>query len=451
MPKPTVKPSPKPTAKPSKVTQLVKTATAPTAKQAPPSLPTLMHEAAAHMAVADHGSAMRVYRAALAQAPNNAGAAFGLAVLLNRLGNSQEALQWLQRLQRSVGKLRTKETATLRAGIWAQVGLAQQHLGQLPSALEAFQAAYKLAPTPELTQRIEHLKPLANSPQPVQQLILHARQQVERNALDDAYKSYVAALQLHPDNPLALHGLAMVQRQRGFLIEALPLLQKAMVLLPERPDFFNDLGMLFQDRGELAQAVSFHKRALKLNPSFTWARLNLGVAYKRLGHNDDALATYQAVLSAQPHIPEVHNNLGNLLRTMGRHAEARACLLQALALRPTYADALANLQELDAELAAAAALTKKAPPRPPVTTAKPVASKTIAPKQASTRASAKKSTKPSVVAKAPAPKTNATPTKKPSIKPVASKTVAVKSATTRATAQKLIKKIAPAKRAKSSK
>ncbi len=352
----------KPTTKPSKVTQLVKTATAPKGPKAPASLPELMQQAAAHMAVADHGSAMRVYREALAQAPNNAGAAFGLAVLLNRLGNSQEALQWLQRLQRSVGKLRTKETAQLRAGIWAQVGLAQQHLGQLPSALEAFQAAHKLAPTAELAQRIEHLKPLASSPQPVQQLILHARAQVERNALDDAYQSYVAALQLHPDNPLALHGLAMVQRQRGFLVEALPLLQKAIVLLPERPDFFNDLGMLFQDRAELTQAVSFHKRALKLNPDFTWARLNLGVAYKRLGHNDDALATYQAVLSAQPHIPEVHNNLGNLLRTMGRHAEARACLLQALALRPAYADALANLQELDAELAAtAAAPAKKVP------------------------------------------------------------------------------------------
>ena len=399
MPKPQAKPAVKPSTKPSKVTQLVKTATAPKPKQAPPSLPALMQQAAAHMAVADHGSAMRVYRQALTQAPNNAGAAFGLAVLLNQIGNSQEALQWLQRLQRSVGKLRTKESAPLRAGIWAQVGLAYQSSGQLPNALEAFQAAHKLSPTPELTQRIEHLKPLANSPQPVQQLILHARQQVERNALDGAYQSYVAALQLHPDNPLALHGLAMVQRQRGFLAEALPLLQKAIVLLPERPDFFNDLGMLFQDRGELAQAVSFHKRALKLNPSFTWARLNLGVAYKRLGHNDDALAAYQAVLSTQPDIPEVHNNLGNLLRTMGRHVEARACLLQALALRPTYADAIANLQELDAELAAAAAPAKKAPAKKPV--AKPAASKKIAAKPAPTRARPVKSIKPSVAVKSP--------------------------------------------------
>ncbi|OYU32002.1 MAG: hypothetical protein CFE39_05410 [Comamonadaceae bacterium PBBC2] len=398
----------------------------------------LLQQAQAHIAAGDHGSALRVYREALALAPDNAGAAFSLAVFLNRVGKSDEALQWLKRLQNSVGKLRTQESATMRAGIWAQTGLAYQQEGQLQLALDAFGAAYKLTPTPELNQVVAQLQPLVRSPLPVQQLILHARTQAERQQYDHAFQTYTAALQLHPDNALALHGLAMVQRQRGHLAEALPLLQKAIVLLPDRPDFFNDLGMIFQDRGEFLQAVSFHKRALKLNPSFTWAMLNLGVAHKRLGNKEDALAAYQNVLRLQPTIPEVHNNLGNLLRTMGRHAEARTSLLQALTLRPNYPDAQANLQALDAEIAVTEAEKNKAlKPSPAVKTKAKLAvpAANVDAKKTVNKAPVKDTAK--LTAKAPIPKSSAT--KAPVSKKVAIKKVAASALPTAPKAKKTTK------------
>jgi tetratricopeptide (TPR) repeat protein len=314
------------------------------------NLAALMNEAAACMAQQDHGSALRLYRQAVAAAPDNAGAAMGLVLVLNHTGNATEALQWLERLQNSVGKLRTKETLTFRAAVWAQVGLARQVLGQIAPAVDAFEKADKLVSTPELQRRITLLRPLASSPEPVQQLILHARQLTQQNQLDGAVKAYNAALQLHPNSTEALHGLAMLQRRQGQLATALPLLQKAIVLAPDRADYYNDLGMIFQDRGELTQAVSFHKRALKLEPAFAWAWINLGVAYKRLGQHDDALTSYQKALKLQPNTPEVHNNLGNLLRIMGRLSEARTHLQQAVVLRPDYPDAVANLSAVDALL-----------------------------------------------------------------------------------------------------
>lgn len=334
----------------------------------------LMNDAGVRLNQGDYGSAIRLYREALALAPDSAGAAMGLAMVLNRTGNAVEACQWLDRLSKSVGKLRSKESVPFRAAVWAQLGLSKQLLGQITPALLAFEKAAKLMPTTDLEIRIKQLRPLASSPEPVQQLILRARQLITQDQAEGAIKAFEAALQLHPDSTEALHGLAMLQRQRGQLATALPLLQKAIVLAPNRPEFFNDAGMIFQDRGDFAQAVSFHKRALKVDPNFSWALINLGVAHKRLGQNEEALAAYQRALQIDPNTPETHNNLGNLLRLMGRLSEARSHLQQALALRPSYADAQANLQAVDTLLAQQLAESVALPRKPK---AKPIAAAKI--------------------------------------------------------------------------
>ena len=356
---------------------------------AAPTVHQLLQEAAACLVRQDHGSAIRLYRQALAAEPNNAGAAMGLVMVLNHTGQAQESLQWLERLQNSIGKLRTKDSAPFRAAVWAQVGVARQKLGQITPAVTAFEKAAKLTPTPELQQRIKLLRPLASSPEPVQQLILHARLLTEQGQTEGAVKAYGAALQLQPNSTEALHGLAMLQRMLGQLATALPLLQKAIVLAPDRADYFNDLGMIFQDRGELAQAVSFHKRALRLEPAFTWAWINLGVAHKRLGQNDDALVAYQKALQQQPNAPEAHNNLGNLLRIMGRLSEARTHLQQAVLLRPGYTDAQSNLEAVDALLTQQTAQAKPVPQSAAKPVAKPAA-KDLGKKPASAKAVAKK-------------------------------------------------------------
>ena len=311
---------------------------------APKKLAALVQQAAQKLEQLDYGSAMGLYRQALAVAPNNAGANFGLALVLNRVGKPAEALALLGRMWPAAQKATGPEGKRFQAAVLAQTGIAQEAQGQLQQALASFTRAQQAQPSTELAQRIAYLQPVVHSPEPVQPLLLHARHLQASGQYEQAIKTYSAVLQIHADNVDALRGLAALHQRAGALAQALVMLQKAAILAPQRPDLFNDLGLLFQARGDLLKAVSFHKRALKIDPHFVSAYVNMGVAYKRMGKNQDAIHAYRAALAMQPRSPEAHNNLGNLLRITGDLASAKQHLETAVQLVPGYADAQANLK-----------------------------------------------------------------------------------------------------------
>lgn len=394
----------------------------PSAKPMPAGLSSTvdtLKQAAARLEQFDFGSALAMYSRVLAAEPGNAAAAMGLAMTYNRTGKPSEALQLLQRVWKAVSLAKPKPGPAQQAAVLAQLGLAQQLLGKLGESLESYRQAARLVRSDDLARRIKQLEPLVSSPLPVQQLILQARQLQGQRQLEEAAKTFRAALQLQQDSAEALHGLALVLRELKTPDEAMPLLQKAVMLAPNRPEFFNDMGLLFQDRSDFAKAVSFHKRAAKVDPSFVFAYINLGVAHKRLGQLDESVGAYRKALEINPGSPEAHNNLGNLLRTMGKLEDAKGHLEKALALKPGYADARANLDMTVKALAEAKA--------------KPAAAKKVV---ATKAAPAKK-----VAAKAPskaAPARKAVAVKKA---PVATKTAAKKVA-----AKKVAAKKAPAKK-----
>jgi len=375
----------------------------------------ILREAAMRLEQFDFGSALNMYRNVLATEPGNAAAAMGLAMTYNRTGKPSEALQLLQKVWKAVSLAKPKPGPAQQAAVLAQLGLAQQLLGKLGESLESYRQAARLVRSDDLTRRIKQLEPLVSSPAPVQQLILQARQLQGQRQLEEAAKTFRAALQLQQDSAEALHGLALVLRELKSPDEAMPLLQKAVMLAPNRPEFFNDMGLLFQDRSDFAKAVSFHKRAVKVDPSFLFAYINMGVAHKRLGQLDDSVAAYRKALQINPNSPEAHNNLGNLLRTMGKLAEAKTHIEKALGLRPNYPDAKANLEMTIKALAeekaapAVAPVKKGAGATKKVAVKAPAVAKKVAPKAVAKTAPAKKvvAQKPvatKAAAKAPAKK-----------------------------------------------
>ncbi len=309
----------------------------------------LLKDANTQLDAFDFGAAIKLYRQILAREPANASAAMGLAMALNRTEKSAEALPLLQKVWKALAAAGKQANPQLQAATLAQIGLAQQQLGRLADALNAYRHAHRMSPSPELEARIASLQDALESPDPARQLITQGQQKLATGDIALSIKFYQAALQLNADNPEALHGLANALRANKDFDAALPVLQQAIILAPERSDYYNDLGILFQERGELDKAVSFHKRCLKLTPDFVPAYINLGVAYKRLGRIDEAIATYRHAIALKPDSAAAHNNLGNLLRMQGDLAGARAELEQALRLRPDYTDAQANLTALAQE------------------------------------------------------------------------------------------------------
>jgi tetratricopeptide (TPR) repeat protein len=381
------------------------------------SINAVLKEAAHHLGQYDLGSALQLYQQALTREPTNAAAGMGLAMVLNRTNRPTEALHLLNRIWAAMIRAKPKLPVAQQAAVLAQIGLAQQELGQLGAALESYRHAARLVNSEDLTRRIKQIAPLVGSPAPVQQLVLHGRQLKAAGQLDDAARTYLGALQLQPDSADVLHELAMVLLQLGMHEKALPLLQKAVILAPDRPEFFNDFGILFQQRSDFSKAVSFHKRAIKLSPGFVFAHINLGVAHKQLGQNEESLAAYRKALELEPNSPEAHSNLGNLLRMMGELKSAKKHLERALTLRPGYVDAAANLDALMKAMANAP-VVKAAPDKQAVSTKKAVAKKGLAVTSTAPRKPAP--TKAAVAAVAP--------TKKIAPKKVTLKRVPVKKA-----------------------
>lgn len=316
------------------------------------SIAALLKDAGARLEQYDFGSALQLYGQAMALEPQNAAAAMGMAMVFNRTGKPAEALALLERIWTAMVAARPKATAVQQAAVLAQVGLAKEQLGRLGEALETYQQAGRLVRSPDLERRVKQLEPLVGSPVPVQQLILNARRLQANGQLEEAARTFRAALQLQPDSAEVLHGLALVLRALKAPADAMPLLQKAVILAPERAEYYNDLGLLFQDRADFAKAISFHKRALKVDPMFAFAWINLGVAYKRLGRMQESEEAYRKALEVDPRLPQAHNNLGNLLRVTGRLEDARRHLRRALALQPGYRDAQENLAAVASEVAA---------------------------------------------------------------------------------------------------
>ena len=306
------------------------------------TIDSLLTTAAARMETLEFGSAIQAYRRILQQVPNQAPALMGLSIAYNRVGRSADALPLLGRLWAVASKRSSAPAKVFKAAVLAQVGYAQQQLGQFKLAHEAFESAHQLIPSDELKARLAALEPYVNNQDPLKQLLQHARNLEASSQPEEALQPYRAAAQLRPNDVSVLQGAAWLLRRMGQVDEALPLLQKALVLEPERPELHNDMGVLFQDREDFAKAITFHKRALRFKPDFTPALINIGVAQKRLGRIEEAIQAYQAALDIDANLPEAHNNLGNLYRIQGRHADALQHIQRALQLRPDYADAQAN-------------------------------------------------------------------------------------------------------------
>lgn len=306
----------------------------------------LLNQAAAKLEALDFSEAAKLYKKALGQAPENAAAQMGMAIVFNQTGESDKALQLLAKIWNAVQANKSQVNLVNQAEILHQLGLALQQLERIDDALACYNEAYRLLPSENLKKLVTQLSNRQTNSSPIEQLLQHAKNCELAGQFEEASKSYKAALQFNADNDRALFGLGNILRQQGDLQAALPLIQQAIIMQPDVAEYHNTLGMLFQQRGEVEKAIVFHQRAIKINPQNPPALCNLGVAMKRLNRFEEAIAAYLQVLEINPNMPEVYNNLGNLLRLMGDVSNAKKSFEKALQLRANYLEAQQNLNEL---------------------------------------------------------------------------------------------------------
>jgi tetratricopeptide (TPR) repeat protein len=219
---------------------------------------------------------------------------------------------------------------------------------------------------------------------PISDLLALAEQQRGAGRLADAEATCRRILATQPDEPNALHILALIAHQSGKLAEAIGHLQRAIALASEassqrdnsivrahsasedareragdtRPEpgssarasrapnvalYQANLGEMCRLAGRIDEAIAAGRRAVALEPRYPQALSNLGAALYERKDYEEAAACHRRAIAAAPDFPLAHNGLGNALHALKRYDEAIDAYRRAVAFEPNFADAWSNL------------------------------------------------------------------------------------------------------------
>ena len=177
-------------------------------------------------------------------------------------------------------------------------------------ALEAAKTALSLAPD---SARAYDLKGLAESEltQPI-----------------DAYKSYLQAFKLDPNDPKALLGWALAQEREGETQDAQATFEKGIRQFPRNAVLYQEYGkMLLIFRGDdpkasEAHAVSLLTKALALDNTLALPHFELGNLALSKGQLEQAVTQLEAAVKLSPDDSRAHYSLSRAYRRLGRVEDA---------------------------------------------------------------------------------------------------------------------------------
>jgi tetratricopeptide (TPR) repeat protein len=158
------------------------------------------------------------------------------------------------------------------------------------------------------------------------------------------------AVRLRPDLPEAHNNLGNVLRALGRLDEARDAYQAALKLNPQLALTYNNMGQALQEGGQLREAIAWYQRALQLDPDAARTHCNLASALEEQQDFEGAVSGYRRALQLQPDYAEAHNGLGFVLHEQGNYPEALTEYRAVLRLKPAFATGHCNLGNILEEL-----------------------------------------------------------------------------------------------------
>ncbi len=149
-----------------------------------------------------------------------------------------------------------------------------------------------------------------------------------------AMAQYRRVLDLNPDRPEALVGLAVLLLGAGEPARAQPLLLRCCGLRPDDAEAWDALGIALSATGDAALAESAFGKAQALRPHSVSIALRRAGAAFAAGSQDGELARLEQALAADPVNPALLTARGVMLDRKGRAAEAAEALEIAAELAP---------------------------------------------------------------------------------------------------------------------
>ena len=169
--------------------------------------------------------------------------------------------------------------------------------------------------------------------------------------LDEAPAHFEKALQMQPDDYLALLNMGVIRFYQGRVPEAIEYAQAAIRSDPRAAKAHNLLGMALAKQNRSDAALDEMRRAVKLAPKNAEIRNNLGLALAQLGRIPEAIDEFHEAVRLDPDkAAAAHANLGRALLGSGKARESIPEFEAALRLNPEFEAAADGLREAQAQL-----------------------------------------------------------------------------------------------------
>jgi putative PEP-CTERM system TPR-repeat lipoprotein len=259
----------------------------------------------------DQKAAIIQLKNALQKKPDDAQARFLLGSIYNETGDPLSAEKEIRRAT-DLGVAKAKTAPQLARALMAQ--------GQMQKALDELNAA---SPLQEASAEI-----------------LRGDAYTALGKLAEAKTAYKQALQLTPDAPLALVGLARIAYGEKDVAGATQMVDQAVTKNPQSTEALIAKADLLRAQGKNEEAMAAYDAAVKLKPDNVQnriARANLEVGMRRF---DQAKADIDAARKISPNAPIVSYAQAVLDFSQGRYKEALDAIQQVLKVAPDHMPSL---------------------------------------------------------------------------------------------------------------
>ena len=272
----------------------------------------------------------------------------GMGLIRMRQGNYEEAVTYYQK---------ALELNPENSGKWKGLISTSQYWLQIHQAEEARdQKNYALA-------MVKIRAAINLEPQGAEGIAVLGTIEADRGNSKEAEKQFREALNIEPDNGIALRGLVQLLVNSERRDEALALINAqatANSIAGKSYDYLRVKILSSQaddlvTKGQAEAAIPYLQSALKLDPLNPWLRFQLAGIYEGLGSVDKGLVVMKEGLRLAPNDPEMINANVLFLLSADKTEDALSLMRSALSkpssdatsLRLTYANVLNRLQRDD--------------------------------------------------------------------------------------------------------
>lgn len=160
---------------------------------------------------------------------------------------------------------------------------------------------------------------------------------------DDAVVAYETAIDLKPDYAEAFYNLGVAYEAQRKFDDALKALSQCRRLTPKRADLHYEIGQCETKLGHRLEAQIAYRVALHLKPDHAQARNGLARILAAMGRYEEAVIEFTRSLDDAPGDLSIMNGLAEAKKRLGQFDEALELLEKAYAIEPRNLETLLNI------------------------------------------------------------------------------------------------------------